>query len=382
MTVNNKIATAVSIALLSFAGSATADVTLYDYTEATSAFEDAYLTGSLNVNDGNGFGQTSYNASLTADYERVLSSANRDVEISAFAGGSVSRSSDAGAGSTSTYGAGVSGQVSNYFRPNSKGAFWFAAANLEGVKDAEDLGSDIAVGLGYGRVVNATPMAKALRLVEALREVGELKATPSKAAHQQMASIIDREDEYIAKHGGKLYEKFWFADIERALGQGTLGAGAVIEAYNVLTKEKISTRQIGWKVQAGLAVSLTTLDGEDAGDPGLSFAAEYHKPLDLKTQFSNEADLLTTYGDEDRYTFVNNMSLTYELSDKIDWENTWTLSHFDFGPNDATNHAFVSSFSYELDNQLDARIDLRLDKTDGLDDVDAAFVVGVGYRLR
>lgn len=41
MTVNNKIATAVSIALLSVAGSATAEVTLYDYTEATSAFEDA-----------------------------------------------------------------------------------------------------------------------------------------------------------------------------------------------------------------------------------------------------------------------------------------------------------------------------------------------------
>ena len=382
MTVNNKLAAAVSVALLTVAGSATAEVTLYDYTEATSEYEDAYLTGSLTANDGNGFGQTSYSATLNADYERVFSSANRDTEVAGYAGGSVARGSAAGTGSTSTYGAGVSGQVSNYFRPNSKAAFWFANANIEGLKGAEDLNSDVGIGLGYGRVVNATPMAKAIRLVEALREIGELKAVPSKAAHQQVANIINREDEYVAKHGFKLYQKFWFADIERALGQGTLGAGAVIEAYDVLNNEFISTRRIGWKVQAGLAVSLSTFDGEDAGDPGLSFAAEYHRPWNAQTQFSNEASLLTTYGDDDRYTLSNDMSLTYELSDKIDWENTWNLTHIDSGSSDVTNNSLTSTFSYELDNQLDLKVIAAATKIDGADDVDTSLNIGVGYRLR
>ncbi|RVU84896.1 DUF481 domain-containing protein [Leucothrix sargassi] len=382
MTVNNKLALAVSSALLTLAGSAAAEVTLYDYTEATSAYEDAYLTGSFNANDGNGFDQASYAATVNADYERVFSSANRDVEVDAYAGGSVSRGSGEGVGSTSAYGAGIAGQVSNYFRPNSKAAFWFANASLEGLKGAEDLNSSVGAGIGYGRVINATPMAKTLRLVEALREAGELKATPSKAAHQQIANIINREDEYISKHGYANYEKYWFADIESALGQGTLGAGAVIEAYDVLTNEYISTRKIGWKVQAGVAVALSTFSGEDGGDPGLTFAGEYHKPLNTKTQFSNEATLLTTYGDDDTYAFANVMSLTYELSDKIDWENSWTLSHFDYGSSDATNNNITSAFQYELDNQLTAGVVLALDKVDGLDDVDASLSATVGYRLR
>lgn len=385
MTVNNKIATAVSIALLSFAGSATAAVTLYDYTEATSAFEDAYLTGSFNANDGNGFGQASYAATLGLDYSRIFSSASRNVSVDADAIGSISRGSDRNDNSSSTYRAGVSGQVDNYFRPNSKGAFWFGSGSLAAQKGQEDFASDIGVGIGYGRVVNATPMAKTLRLVEALREQGSLKSVPSKAAHKQVASIINNENAYKSKHGFDLYEQYWVADIEKALGQGSLGAGAVIKAYDVLTNEFISTRRIGWKVEAGVGVVLSRFDGEDGGDPSLRFGAEYHKPLDLKTQFSNEAELLTVYDDDTAYAFGNTMTLTYELSDKIDWENTWTLTHEDSGisgTSSATNNYLSSVFNYELDNQLDLGLSATLTKLDNADDVDASLNLNVGYRLR
>ena len=382
MTVNNKIAAAVSTALLTLAGSASAEVTLYDYTEATSAYEDAYLSGNLNIQDGNGFDQSSYSANLQADYERVLSSASRDVEVGAYATGAITRGSTDGDNSESSYSAGVSGQVNNYFRPNSKGAFWFAGGNIDGTKGAEDLQSDISLGLGYGRVVNATPMAKTLRLVEALRTQGSLKAVPSKAAHQQVANIINREDEYTSKYGFADYEQYWFADIEKALGQGTLGAGAIIKAYDVLTNENINTRKIGWKVQAGAAVSLSTFDGEDAGDPGLSFGAEYHRPLNTKTQFSTEADLLTTYGDEDKYTFSNTASLTYELTDLIDCNNYWTLTYVDSGDSSVTDNYLSSAFVYELDNQLDVSATLTLAKDNTEEDIDTQFLVGVGYRLR
>ena len=135
MTVNNKLATAVSIALLSVAGSATAEVTLYDYTEATSAYEDAYLTGSFSANDGNGFDQSSYSATLGFDAERVFSSASRNTTIEADAAGSISRGSADGANSVSDFNAGIAGQVDTYFRPNSKGAFWYGAASLDAEKD-------------------------------------------------------------------------------------------------------------------------------------------------------------------------------------------------------------------------------------------------------
>jgi hypothetical protein len=385
MTVNNKIATAVSIALLSVAGSATAEVTLYDYTEATSAFEDAYLTGSFNANDGNGFGQASYAATLGLDYSRVFSSADRNISVDADALGTIARGSDRGANSESAYRVGVSGQVDNYFRPNSKGAFWFASGSLGAQKDQEDFASDIGVGLGYGRVVNATPMAKALRLVQALRGQGSLKSVPSKAAHQQVASIINNEQAYKVKHGFDLYEQYWVADIEKALGQGSLGAGAVIKAYDVLTNEFVSTRRIGWKVEAGVGVVLSRFDGEDGGDPSLRFGAEYHRPLNLKTQFSNEAELLTVLDSDTAYGFENKMTLTYELTDKIDWENTWTLTQEDSGisgTSDTTNNYLSSVFNYELDNQLDLGLSATLTKLDDADDIDTSINFNVGYRLR
>jgi hypothetical protein len=385
MNTKNTLASAVSIALLTISGASTAEVTLYDYTEATSAYEDAYLTGSFSANDGNGFDQSSYSAALGFDAERVFSSASRNTTIEAAAAGTISRGSTEGDNSESNFTAGIAGQVDNYFRPNSKGAFWYGSASLDAEKDQEDFGSKIGVGLGYGRVVNATPMAKAIRLVEALRVQGALKSVPSTAAHQQLASIINNESAYKSKHGFDVYEQYWFADMEKALGQGQLGAGAIIKAYDVLTNEYFTTRKIGWKVQAGAGVELSRLDGEDGGDPLLTIAGEYHKPLNRKTQFSNEAELVTDYGDDNGYDFENVMKLTYELSDKIDWENSWTLTSVDSGvsgTDNTTNNYVSSAFSYELDNQLDLSLVTTLTKLDGADDVDTSLNLNVGYRLR
>ena len=67
MIARTKIAAAMSVALFAVAGTASAEVTLYDYTEASSAYEDAGLTGSFNAADGNGRSQASYSAKLDVD---------------------------------------------------------------------------------------------------------------------------------------------------------------------------------------------------------------------------------------------------------------------------------------------------------------------------
>ena len=55
------------------------DVTLFDYEQPTSAYEDAYLSGRLNVNSGNQ-GQTSHDLNVDTSYARVFSSPDRDVK--------------------------------------------------------------------------------------------------------------------------------------------------------------------------------------------------------------------------------------------------------------------------------------------------------------
>jgi len=83
MKKTNKLALSVSVAIIAMSTSAVAEVTLYDYTEATSSYTDAYLNGQLNVSDGNfivqdangndtnGNGQTAYDANLTLNYDNV-----------------------------------------------------------------------------------------------------------------------------------------------------------------------------------------------------------------------------------------------------------------------------------------------------------------------
>jgi len=139
MIVRTKIAAALSVALLSIAGTATAEVTLYDYTEAI---------------------------------DRVISSANRNLGMAFNAGGTLNRGSAAGASSESNYIAAGSVTADNYFRPNSKGLFWYGSGEAGIKKGADKPFTKVGVGLGFGRAVNVTPMAKAMRLIEALREQG------------------------------------------------------------------------------------------------------------------------------------------------------------------------------------------------------------------
>ena len=390
MNVKTKLATAVSAAIMAAAGSANAEVTLYDYTEATSSYEDSYINGSFSADGGNQ-GQSSYDADLSVSYDRVFSSPSRNIGVSADAAGSVGRGSTKGAGSVSTYSANVSGTADNYFRPGSKGAFWYGSGQLGALKDADNVYSKIGVGLGYGRVVNVTPMAKSMRLIEALGEQGALTGTPSKATYVNVAKIIAREEEYKSKFGLASYDQHWIADIEKVLmASGQIGsglrAGGVIKANDVLQNEFISTRRYGWLVRAGLGVVLSNYDDSDGGDPSLDVGAEYHLPLNNQTQFSNVALLSAIYGDDDTgFNVYNNMSLTKEMTDKIDWENSWVLNYSKAGDDagvDSTVNTLSSTFRYYLDNQLDLTVTAAASKSDDLDDVDTSLNMGVSYRLR
>lgn len=391
MNIKTKLAMAISASMMAAAGTAVAEVTLYDYTEATSAYEDAYLDGSFNATDGNGHDQTAYNATLSVDYDRVFSSANRNISVNADAEGSISRSAEDGADSESNYLASAGVTADNYFRPGSKGAFWYGSGDLGLKKSADDPFAKIGVGLGYGRVVNVTPMAKSMRLIEALMAQGALSAKPSKATYLSVAQIISRESEYESKYRLGNYEQQWITDIEKALAasgvlNGKLSAAGAIEARDVLVEEFISTRKHGWLVRAGLGLVLSNYDGSDGGDPSLDFEAEYHRPINNQTQFSNVASLSTIFGDDDAgYNLSNEMTWTREVSDKIDWVNAWNLDYSksgeDGGEDDTTN-TLSSTFYYYLNNQLDLKLSAKASKSDDLDDVDTSLNLGASYRLR
>lgn len=393
MKKQNVLTTAILMTMVGATSTASAVPAITDYQQATSAYEDAYISGNFNASSGNQE-QSSYDLDLSLDYEKVFSSPNRNTKLDFNGTGSASKGSTSGAESTNTYQALGSATVDNYFRPGSKAGFWYGKGEVGVKKGQESPFTKATVGLGYGRVVNVTPMARSIRIIEELRENGFLKADPSNAVYLKVAQIIEKEAEYRSKHGAADYEQYWVQDIQSAIEssrmvKGQLNARAILSAYDVLTQERISTRKNGWLVRAGVGAVITDFDGED-GKPALELGAEYHKPLSNETQFSNEAIATATLKDgDDGFNFNNAMSLTHELSNKIDWENKWNLSHNESDTaNDITTNTLSSAFYYSLTNQLDLGVEARLTdvndriNNNGNDELDKSLNIGVKYRLK
>lgn len=371
-----------------------AEVTLFDYEEASSAYEDAYVSGRLNVNSGNQ-DQTSYELNVDADYERVLSTPDRDVRFDGSVQGFSKRGGAATDNTEENYLGNATTSFNRYFAPGSKGAFWYSDAEVGVKKGAEDPRLKVGAGLGYGRVVNVTPMAKALRLVEALGEKGIVRGDLDRAEYNRLAKLIAREDEYKSRYGLADYEQNWLSEIEAILlssGQinNELGAAGILIAREVLIDERISTRKHGWLVKAGVSGVLSDYDGE-SGKPGLDIGAEYHRPLSNQTQFSNETSLAATLKDSDgSYELANKMSLTHEISDRVDWINSWALNydHSDKLDRDTTVNTVSSTYRYYISNKLSFDTVASFNKVNdeiannGNDDIDKSLFMGVTYRLK
>ena len=356
----------------------------------------AYVNGTLNAGKTRGDDQNAYDLNLGVDYDQVFSSPDRDFRIEANGNGAVSRSGATGAERNSRYDYGIGATVDNYFNPAASNAFWYGSLNLQGNDAFNSRQITGILGAGYGRVKNVTPMAKSIRVIEELMARGSLTGAPSLQVYQNVANIIDREPEYRSKHGAADYEEVWINDIAKELQSSGMTAAnfeasEIIRMYDILTRERISVRKVGWKVRAGVGYVFRSFDGSSDSDPALELGAEYHLPLSNQTQFSNEAVMTTILASGDQsYNFRNVMSLTHEIDDRIDWENAWTLTHDINGPTDTTNtvNTLSTAFIYELRNQLDFTTTLALSNYSGDETLgnpngtDTSLFVGLRYRRK
>jgi opacity protein-like surface antigen len=394
----NRILAAVAVPLgLSAVGPAHAQgVSVTDYKNATSAYEEAYLNGQFSMSKNRGDAQSAYDLNLGLNYDRVFSSPDRDLRIQGSAAGTSNRAPTAGAKRTSsyTYGAGVT--ADNYFTPGSSGAFWYGGLNLQGSSDFDSHQIAGTVGVGYGRVYNVTPMAKSIRIVEELIARGRMTRAPALATYQRVADVVDREPEFRSRYGPRDYEQYWVQAITEALTAGgtmapDFGAADILKIYQIVTRERISTRKVGWKVRAGVGYIFRTFDGKSDNDPALEVVGEYYRPISNRLQFNEVATLNTILNSGDSsYTLRNDMSLTFEVDDRIDWENSWIFNYNRNGPTrtSSTINTLSTAFIYSLTNSLDATATFAVSKYSGdqtagnPNGTDRSLFLGVRYRLR
>lgn len=387
--------TAVSAAVGMLVSSVTLaeQISMFDYDEATSAYEDAYLDAQFDLRDGNQ-DQASYNAIASANYDRVFSSANRNTRIEFVGDTNISQGPDSNDERKENYQALAALTNDMYFSPKRNDFFWYGKAEVGAQTDMKDPFTKLTAGLGYGRVINATPMAKAIRVIQSLQEHGLLGGNVSRETYQNVAQVISREAAYRSRYGSADYAEYWVEDIGRAL-DNQLSARGAVSSYDVLINERISTRKYGWLVRAGGGAVITNYDGSET-KPAFEVGAEYHYPINNQTQFSNEAILTAILDDGNNgFNATNTMSLTYELRDNIDWENAWLLTYVASDKSeDLMTNSLRSTFRYYVSNSISVSVTGGLSKTednidyDGTtntnrnDDIDTTFHVGLTYRLK
>lgn len=405
-------------------------LSLEDYTVANSAYDEAYISGSLNANEPGGDGdndQLGYSYSLNADYQKSFSTLPRswNYGIVVDAGGSKSDKKtdtstigqvdengdpildDTGAQlltsvttenkSISDWGIKADGVIDTYFHESAyPKAFWFGQGKFESRDSRAEDDVSATVGLGYGRVYNATPLAKVIRIVEELNNEGLLTGPIPDSIALEAAEIIDREDEFKSKFGPDEYRPDFFAAIEAAIARsgsirdGKLGALGAITMDDVLVDEPISVRKHGWVVRAGAGFQASDLSGIADNDPKLLLEWEYAKPFGYKGQFINTLSYEPVFGDNTIQVVNNEMTYTHEVSDMIDWTNSWRMSFSDNETEETTTHVLNTRYSFDLGNSLDYYVGLNLSQTDTDpnaddsigDDPEIRLTSGFNYRLK
>ncbi|NND92894.1 MAG: hypothetical protein HKN42_18705 [Granulosicoccus sp.] len=341
-------------------GLATA-IELTDFTDPNTAFDEAYVDFNANVNSGNQ-DQTSYDALLTGFYNKRDSTDKRVVGLRVDGNLDASRGPNAADDSVDDFGFSVRANRDAYFSETREKLFYFISGDYAHQDSAIDDNLGVSGGIGYGRVWNATPLAKALRIQEALLSHGLFTADMSDDALLALAAVIGREEEYQAREGFDVYRGVWYADMERViidsgvLAGESLSALATVKLDEVLFDEPISARRHGWLVRAGAGVQSSDFAGLTDNDPKLTFQLEYAKPYGLKGQLIELASYEPIFGDNTLQQFNNRLSYSYEISDRIDWVNAWELSFQQADDADKTRfttNTLSSSFLYHLTNQLD-----------------------------
>jgi hypothetical protein len=385
-----------------------AAIEITDYVDPNSFYDEAYLTGRFSLNSGNQ-DRTSYDGSASGYYDVTQSTLPFSWNIRGegnlnFSQSGIKKSTsddDKLDDTEKYYDFSVASYANKYLTPQTNELFAYGSLDLgyrrqQGLDDDDDPYLKLGGGVGFGRVFNATPLADALRIVEALTEYGIVIRQPSDQTYLAMANIIARESEFKSQYGLVDYKQFWFTELENVLQRAgvlrnnTLGAAGVIKMHEVLLQERISIRKHGWMVRGGIGYVASNYDGSDSA-PSIDAAFEYALPIGHRFQFLELAKYSTILNDELVHQFSNTMSATYEVSDRIDWENSWDLNMTfpnDDDAKDRVTNQLRSIFHYYLSNRISADFSVTFTHVEddiddnNNDDVETSIFMGITYRLR
>ncbi len=248
--------------------------------------------------------------------------------------------------------------------------------------------SALTVGMGYGRFIDATALAKAVRIEAFLMKEGELSDHLPKDIILALSQIIQREDEYKDKFG-EIYKKEWYKDMEAVMTKSGLlqadglSAIGVLRIEEILEREEIADRFYGWDVALGSKFDITTpYTDQDRSIAHLDVTASYARPIAWRWQISERLSINTPF-DSIGQAFSLSLSsdISYELSNRIDLRlrHLFRLDKPEVG-NTENSHSLGASFIYYIENSVNLVATQQIEIVPD-EDINTNFTVVLNYRV-
>ena len=279
----------------------------------------------------------------------------------------------------------VSGRVKKFLNDKSN-FFGGGQIDMSYSSEADILGrdeprTDITAIAGYGRFVDATPLAKAVRIEEFLIEEGILSGHLPKNVILEIAYLIERQQEF-REHHGATYKAHWYDAIEAEMAKSGqlqeqgLGALGTLRVEEVLFEERVQNRFYGWDATVGVGVTATTPDTtKSRGDGVATLGFRWSRPVAWRTQLDQQFQLRTplksSFGKEVNLTVITRY--IYELTNRIDFSASHILSYTKVadapvGVDDqAFDHSANFAFLFYIENYVNWTVDLTLNKFENQD---------------
>ena len=261
-----------------------------------------------------------------------------------------------------------------------------ASSDIQKVYDRP--ASAVTVGLGYGRFIEATALAKAVRIEEFLIKEGELSDHLPKDVILKLSKIINRESEYQDKFG-EVYKKEWYKDMEATMNESGLLEGeglsaiGVLRIEEILEREDIADRFYGWDVALGSKFDITTpYTGQDRPIANLDVTASYARPIAWQWQISERITMNTPFDSfGSAYSMSLSSDISYELSNRIDLRlrHLFRLSKPEGGDTE-NSQALGISFIYYIENNLNLVVTEQIEIVPD-EDITSNFTVLLNYRV-
>ena len=279
---------------------------------------------------------------------------------------------------------------------------------------------NLAVGAGFGRVRDATPIYQAQLLERRLRETGVLSGELSAAARERLASLYTLESSVAFAH--ERPTKYFWRELERllredgALGDGGLDAYSVQRLLEPLAFVGSAARPRGFSVGPQVVLSTqrfhssqgsevsqafyqddTLVASFDTRSPRrrandrsdfvfTGFAAEFHRPVGMRWQTDAFTRALLSESGE-RLNVATGASVSWFIADR--WYATTSVGHSAFAPGHGTERrvsswsfVYAASVDYFLEDAWSLRLATELRQShDSAYSRSESYFIGISRRL-